>query len=61
MKKADVILYFGTQEKTARALNISQVSVSKWTDSIPPLRAYEIERLTKGKLVAEFGPESKNK
>jgi len=54
MKKTDVINYFGTQEKTAQALNISQVSVSRWGEYIPRLRAYEIERLTNGKLKAEF-------
>ncbi len=59
MKKADVINYFGTQEKTAKALNISQVSVSKWGEVIPQRRAYEIEKITKGKLKAEFTQRSR--
>lgn len=54
MKKTDVINYFGTQEKTANALNISQVSVSRWANEIPRLRAFEIERLTDGKLKADL-------
>lgn len=53
MKKKDVIKFFGTQEKTAKALNISQASVCKWGKNIPRLRAFEIERLTKGKLKAD--------
>lgn len=40
---------------TARALGISQPSVSNWDEQLPPLRQLEIENLTGGKLRA--GPE----
>ncbi|MEG7516650.1 Cro/CI family transcriptional regulator, partial [Morganella morganii] len=50
MKKADVINYFGGICKTADALGIKHPSVSGWDDVIPKGRAYEIEKITKGKL-----------
>lgn len=50
MKKVDVITYFGTQEKVAQALGIRQGCVSRWGETIPHLRAYQIEDLTKGAL-----------
>ncbi len=60
MQKNQVLKYFGTQEKTAQALNISQASVSRWADEVPPLRAFEIERLTNGALkVDDVGSQSK--
>ncbi len=54
MKKQDVISYFGSQEKTALALGVKQASVSRWKDEIPPLRAFELERITDGALKADF-------
>jgi len=48
MKKA--LKYFGTQAKIAEALKISQAAVSQWGDKVPPLRQYQIERITKGEL-----------
>lgn len=50
MKKADVINYFGGICKTADTLGIKHPSVSGWDDVIPKGRAYEIEKITKGKL-----------
>ena len=50
MKKIDVITYFGTQEKVAQALGIRQACVSRWGETIPRLRAYQIESITKGVL-----------
>jgi DNA-binding transcriptional regulator YdaS (Cro superfamily) len=58
MKKEDVISFFGTQEKTARALGVKQASVSRWPEDIPSLRAFEIERITNGALKADFTPVS---
>ena len=52
MKKADVLEYFGGVIKTSAALKINKSSVSQWGSKIPMLRAYEIERLTHGKLKA---------
>lgn len=53
MKKVDVIRFFGTQEKTAKALNIAQASVSKWSEDIPRRRELEVEQLTNGQLKAK--------
>jgi transcriptional repressor of cell division inhibition gene dicB len=54
MLKADVIKYFGSVGAVAQALQIKSAAVSQWPDTIPKLRAYEIERITNGQLkVAE--------
>lgn len=58
MKKVDVINFFGTQEKTAAVLGVKQASVSRWPETIPPRRAFEIERITNGALKADFTPAS---
>lgn len=52
MTKTDAIQYFGGVVKTAKALGISHVSVSKWPESIPIGRQYQIQILTNGKLKA---------
>lgn len=52
MKKSDALSHFGGVIATANALGISHAAVSKWSDEIPMLRAYEIERLTEGQLKA---------
>lgn len=54
MKKADAVAHFGTQQKLANALGIAPASVSQWGEDIPPLRAFQLERITDGALrVAE--------
>lgn len=52
VKPKDVIEFFGTQEKTAKALGMAQPNISKWVKSgeVPKLRQYQIEKVTKGKL-----------
>lgn len=50
MKKSDVISYFGGSCNTAKALGITHPSVSGWGEIIPQGRAYQIEKITKGKL-----------
>lgn len=50
MKTSDVLLHFGNKTKTSKALGISKAAISQWGTSVPKLRAYEIERLTSGKL-----------
>lgn len=62
MKKSDVLKYFGSQADVAQALTnggypISQPAICKWPDDVPPLRAFQIERITNGELTAEL-PES---
>ena len=50
MKKQDAINYFGNIKKLAEALSISSPSVSQWGDQIPLLRAFQLEKITQGKL-----------
>lgn len=52
MQKSAVLEHFGTVTATAKALGISHVAVSKWDETIPQGRAYQIEVLTGGKLKA---------
>jgi DNA-binding transcriptional regulator YdaS (Cro superfamily) len=54
MKKELAVQYFKGKSKLAKALGISPASVSQWPDDVPQLRAYQIERLTKGKLKADY-------
>jgi DNA-binding transcriptional regulator YdaS (Cro superfamily) len=53
VKKSDVLSYFGGVDKTAKALGITHVAVSRWGETIPQGRAYQIEVLTGGKLKAD--------
>ncbi len=53
MKKSDAIEYFGSASKLASAINVAPSAVSQWGEIIPPLRAYQIERLTSGQLKVE--------
>lgn len=53
MNKADAVEHFGGVTKLAAALRLSKGAVSQWGDEIPLLRAYQIEKLTGGKLKAE--------
>lgn len=53
LRKSDVIKHFGSIKAVADALNIKAPSVSEWRETIPKLRAYQIEKLTKGKLKVE--------
>lgn len=50
-----VIAHFGTQGKTAKALNCSQATVFKWLHgkmNISTLYAIKVEKLTDGKFKA---------
>ncbi|GKQ73934.1 hypothetical protein KAM447_04420 [Aeromonas caviae] len=58
MNKSDVLSYFGGTAATAKALGISHVAVSKWGDTIPQGRAYQIEVVTGGALKADPAPTS---
>ncbi|ANC41731.1 hypothetical protein EYY95_13945 [Hafnia alvei] len=53
MKKSDVVTYFGSAAKVARALNIARSSVSGWGVLVPEKRAAKIERMTSGALKYE--------
>lgn len=53
MLKQNVVSHFGGVTKVADALGITKGSVSQWGETVPLLRAYQIERLTNGALKAE--------
>ena len=54
MKTQDVIDFFGSRKKAAEKLGIENVSAfSHWGDSVPELRQYQIQVLTKNKLKAD--------
>lgn len=56
MTKTEILDHFGGAVATARALGITQPSVTHWDeDAVPALRQLEIERITCGALRA--GPE----
>lgn len=52
MKTKDAISHFGNKLKLAKALSVSKSAISQWGDDVPELRAFQIERLTAGKLKA---------
>jgi len=45
MKKDEAKNLFGSSKAVAEALGISRQAVSRWGDSIPPLRAYQIREI----------------
>jgi hypothetical protein len=53
MTKDQAIAFFGTQVLLAKALGMSQGSVSLWGEYPPELRQLQIEALTDGALLAE--------
>ena len=56
MKTQDVIDFFGSRKKVAEKLGVKDVSaISHWGDSVPELRQYQIQVLTKNKLKADPG------
>jgi len=50
MKTEDVIRYFGSKSKVARAVGIRVPSIDDWRETVPWMRQIQIEKLTKGKL-----------
>lgn len=59
MLKQDVIDHFGDVKTAAKALNIKPAAIYQWGERIPMLRAYEIERITRGALKADDEPVAK--
>jgi DNA-binding transcriptional regulator YdaS (Cro superfamily) len=49
-----LVAHFGGQYKLAQSLGVSSAAVSLWVkdSKIPPMRAIEIEEITKGKFKA---------
>lgn len=52
MTKSEAVKHFGGVVRLAEVLGIQSQAVSQWGEQIPMRRAYEIERLTGGKLKA---------
>lgn len=61
MLKQDVINYFGTLEKVAKALEISVSAVSQWGDVIPEKNAYRLQELTEKALIIDRNLYKKSK
>ena len=52
MKTSDAIKHFGSVIKLAEALQITRHAVYLWGDNVPCGRAFQIQVLTNGALVA---------
>lgn len=52
MKTEDAAKWFGGKRKMADALGISPSAVTQWGDTVPEVRQYQIQVLSKGKLKA---------
>ena len=54
MKTDDAIKFFGGKKiELAKALGLSPSAITQWGETVPELRQFQLERLTKGKLKAE--------
>ena len=53
MTKQDLIEFFGSQQKAAEALGVSQPTIARYGPFPPPLRQLQAEAITGGKLRAE--------
>ncbi|MCU7961179.1 Cro/CI family transcriptional regulator [Shewanella sp. SW32] len=60
MKTSDVIAHFGSKAKIAKALNLTKGSISQWGETVPELRAFQIEKITNGKLKTNHSPSAAN-
>lgn len=52
MRTKDVVDHFGSVQKVADVLGIFRSAIYQWGEDVPPRRALEIEKLTRGKLKA---------
>lgn len=55
MRTSEAVVCFGSVRELAKALGVTEQAVYLWGEYPPPLRQYEIEDLTSGKLKAERG------
>ena len=53
MRTQDVIRHFGGVTAAARALGVTRDAVYKWGDTVPRLRACEIQLRTGGRLTVD--------
>lgn len=52
MRTSEAVAYYGTKAELARALGIARQAITSWGAFVPPRRALELEKLTRGKLKA---------
>ena len=50
MKKSEVIKYFGSAARTARAMRISRAAVTMWPDELGDYVSFKVELVTGGLL-----------
>lgn len=53
MKKSEVIEYFGSAARTARAMHISRAAVSLWPDVLGDNVSFKVELVTGGNLKSD--------
>ena len=53
MKKSEVIEYFGSAARTARAMRISRAAVTMWPDELGDYVAFRVELVTGGQLKSD--------
>ena len=59
MNTQNAIEFFGSKAKLARALDIKAPSIHNWGEQVPKQRQYELERITKGALKADWPVKAK--
>ena len=57
MSTVDAVSYFGSKVAIAKALGINKSAVTNWGKSVPTLRAYQLQVLTKGALKVTQQPQ----
>lgn len=45
MKTAKAAQLFGNYNRMAKALGVTRQAISQWGETVPPLRAYQIEEI----------------
>lgn len=53
MKTSAAIAHYGSTAKLAEVLGITVQAIYQWGESVPRLRALELEKLTDGQLSSE--------
>ncbi|WP_430454943.1 Cro/CI family transcriptional regulator [Rheinheimera sp.] len=61
MKTSDVVAFYGSKTAVADALQVHKSAVSNWGELVPRGRAFELEKLTKGKLRVDLSLYSKQR
>jgi len=53
MTKQEAVTHFGSVAKLAEALGITTQAIYDWPETVPPLRQFQLERITGGILKAQ--------